>query len=628
MLGTHEPVVIREFNGRWNNGRNDVCPADHAIDEKNNVFSQAGVESRYGSALAITIGSARRVLKYARTGEADRLLILRTDGKLYDSTNLATPILDIPLMTDFSLQVMFNRAYISPHTREKGLAGEFLYVYQGSGTARKAAGSAPTSFTLGAATSASAGHVDAGKYLLAVAYEFDTGFITKPGPVGAFTLYDAPGSKKIDISTVPVGPTGVVARHILSSKVILNDAAGATTYTGRQDDYEMFFIPNGTISNNSGNSITVDYFSADLQASADYLLDQLESIPAGLGMCDYQGRLCLWAQDDSEDIIRTSKSGEPESFSDVDGFILANPGDSGGGVKCCLEFKGSLNIHKSQRSYTTRDDGINEPSTWKVIDLDKGVGTECFGISEVLDSRGNTMDRYLMASRSGLLQFIGNFAEKELTWKVQDLWARINKAAFNTIQVCLDPVGKEIYVAIPLDSATSPSHILYGDYNYGMDAANIRWSLWSFPTAPDCIAIDVNYTTKETIFRFGSLAGNIYKMDKTALTDAGPTVITAYYETALVSSETDGGVSHFARVRLRVVGVGSLIITSASEDRATTTVWPSIGLGLTPGKEMERRINFQAGRASFKFSVESSGDYYKINTIRIFCKPLWMSRPE
>ena len=46
-----------------------------------------------------------------------------------------------------------------------------------------------------------------------------------------------------------------------------------------------------------------------------------------------------------------------------------------------------MGITKSLKSYITSDNG-DEPNTWDVIQLDKGVGTEVHGISAILDSSG------------------------------------------------------------------------------------------------------------------------------------------------------------------------------------------------------------------------------------------------
>src|SRR5512141_2355373 len=110
----HEPITLRDFLGTFDRGDDDSVPAGYFKDSRNVRFFSKGVASREGTSLAVTISSVKRMAVYKRIGEAQRLLILNAAGQLYDSTNLSTPILYIAAMSDFSMETMFNRAYITP----------------------------------------------------------------------------------------------------------------------------------------------------------------------------------------------------------------------------------------------------------------------------------------------------------------------------------------------------------------------------------------------------------------------------------------------------------------------------------------------------------------------------------
>jgi hypothetical protein len=51
-----------------------------------------------------------------------------------------------------------------------------------------------------------------------------------------------------------------------------------------------------------------------------------------------------------------------------------------------------------------------------------------------------------------------------LSWKIDDIWMRINKLYFNKILVAFNPILEDS-TRIPLDNATECSHIIHGDVN-------------------------------------------------------------------------------------------------------------------------------------------------------------------
>jgi hypothetical protein len=298
---------------------------------------------------------------------------------------------------------LYKRAYITPHNSNKGLPGEKVYVYEGSGSARPAGGTAPVGSPIVATTSASIGSVEAGSHLFAVSYETTSGYLTPPGPA-TFTLYVAPGATKVDLSNIPVGPAGTVARVLLATKMLARD------YAGDQDNQEFFNIPNGRIGDNTTTSLTVDFFDADLQASADFLLDQLATIPAGVGIGVYQARLVVWGTDTDESIVYFSANGQPESISATEGFVLAYPGDAAGGVKNCVEFRSQYYMLKSGSKCYVTNGTDDSPVFWAVTNVDISVGTECHGIAKIFDQNGATLDNFFCADRSALYLFNGTFS--------------------------------------------------------------------------------------------------------------------------------------------------------------------------------------------------------------------------
>lgn len=616
MLEQFTPTTISAFKGWFANGPAEKIPSTHFRTARNIRYFNGGFETRWGTTPSIlTDVPIRRFFPYKIEGQQDRTLYLDGSGRIFDSLYPGQVILNIPNMVDFSMEVFNDRAYLSPHDRRRGLPSQVVYLYQGGGLqARPAAGSRPRGFTL-SSVSAGAGHIEAGTRLFAVAYETDSGFITGPGPE-ILSVFVSSGSDSARVSNISVGPVGTVARHLLATQRIL-------TYDGDQIGPELFFVPNGKLEDNETTEIVVDFYDSQLEKSADYLRDEMETIPAVLGMASYQGSLVGWGAQVDDSTVYVSKSGEPESISLIDGGIEVDRSEAGG-VRNCLEYRGQLMIHKSRRTYAVTSDA-NEPSFWKPISIDQSVGTEVFGIAKILGEDGTTVDRYVIAARQGLLVFSGVF-NIDLTWKIKDVWKRITKNSFNTIQAAIDTDAEVIYVAVPLDGATSPNAILCGDYSEGMDPENIRWSEWTFPYSPSTIGVDLS-PNGTPILKIGSGNNNIYALDSLVTSDDNVAIPDPTFETFLNGAD-EVAVTNFGGVRLRCTGVGDLNLTINTLDDVTIQQPPSLTMAVTPGKFLQREfVSLSAQYASVKFNTADINDKFRITKIILYSDAEYLEEP-
>lgn len=619
----HSPLVQDAFRGLYTRGFSDTAPPGFFLDSRNNRFAESDVLTRNGTALNFTLASIIRIFVYKRLNETPRFIILTNDGNLWDSL-FGSPIFSDVSYSDFSALNYNNRCYISPHNRVSGISGKSVLVYDGSGTARLAAGPAPSGFTLGAVESVSSGHCEAGIHLFAIAGLTKSGYITAPGPA-IFAKLTCTGGLSVNLSALPNLGSNYNDVVILATKAI-----PATLYNNNQFGYEFFFVPGALIPIGTATA-TVSFFDADLINSADYLFDNLSTIPAGLGLISYNGRLGVWGEQANQHTIRLSNSGDPETFDATSGFITVDPSEAISGIKNCFEYRKSLIICKSNRIYGTTDNA-SSPNTWSVDMVDKSVGTECFGVATVLDARGVNNDRAFIASVPGLVSYEGLVKKPELSWNIEDTWKRINKACFNQVQVVDDPVNHQLFVLVPLDSAIAPSHILYADYSqshtiYGfLDEKKLKWDVWTFPTVPVSIAGDYNATTFQPVLHIALSGGNIYDM-KDNLIDDFSNAIQSYFKTDL-KALLPGWLHHFGGIKLRAKGAGNLLIDLYGEDDAGHVSIPSISLALSPGLEPDRLINFINEKMSIKFSVTNFQEYYVITRLDVWAKALWLRRPS
>lgn len=624
-LTDHKPLVQDKFRGLYSRSDSDTVPDSYFDDCLNNKFSTQGVSSRDGLDLApaLTASNIVRFFQYKRLGENPRFIWLDNNGNLYDSLYYPVAIYQDVSFLDFSGVNFLNRFYITPHNRVKGIAGKSLLVYEGNGTARLAASVAPTGYTLTAINSGTAGNVEPGIHLIAVAYITSSGFVTAPGNSVASVTAD--GNHKVTVGSIPVGGSNISTKVILSTKSI-----PVSQFTGNTLGYEFFFVP-GVVLANATTSTDINFYDSDLTNSADYLFDNLATIPAGVAIFVYNGRLGLLGADGFEHTCALSEPFDPETISAIDGFITVDPSEGGSGLKNAFAHRKSLILCSSDRIYATSDNG-SSPSTWATPNIiDESCGAEPFSVATILDARGLNSDRAFIADRSGLLCFEGYVKKPELSFNIEGVWKRINKKYFNLVQVVDDPVDHRFMVSVPLDAATSISHILYADYSecftvYNtLDERQVKWSIWQFPSAVTSFVGDKDVTTAKPVIHFSLSAGNIYTMKEGVINDFN-NAIDSFWKSSFKEA-VSGWINHIGAIGFRATGSGVVQIYTYGVDDSLPLTWPSLTITTAPGRDYFRLVNHVNERVSIKFRVSLINEYYKFYRLDAFAKPVFMQRP-
>jgi hypothetical protein len=325
---------------------------------------------------------------------------------------------------------------------------------------------APTLPTaLEALNSGEDGYCDVGFHLFGVVFETDTGYLSAPGPefFAGQTLVN--GKKEIDIDNIPVSlDTFVTKRHIVATKRI-------SDYNGDQIGYQFFFVPDGTIEDNTTTEKHVSFYDSDLLDDASHLIDNFEEIPAGVTLATYKGRMTLSATFEDISVCYLSEPGEPEAINQIDGLIIM-PLD-GRPITNAQEFRDVLYLFKQTRTAAFVDNG-DAPSSWEPTLLEQGFGASVHGIATVLDSGGVNIDFLIVTNWAGIFIFNGAYTFPELSWKIETLWLDdLDRNEFADIQIVNDTVNKVIYMNLP------DGTMLYGSYEEGLDAENIKWAKWT-----------------------------------------------------------------------------------------------------------------------------------------------------
>lgn len=528
--------------------------------------------------------------------------------------------------THFSILNLNNRALITPHNTLTGQASEFVYIYDGVNKARKAAGVAPSGSAISAADGA-AGKVEFGTHLIAVAYETNTGFITPAGPA-AFTVYSAPGSKKINLTGILTGGAEIAKRHILVSKRIAN-------YDSNQANWELFFAPGGEIADNVTTTLTIDFYDADLVESADYLKYILSEIPASLVLGSHEGFVASLCESLFPSTCRISNFDDPETFSSTDGFVLADPG-AGGYLTNFLSDSGSLYLFKRNKTLVTRNNG-QAPADWPVNIIDGGLGAFYQGVSKVAESSDNTPGFSVVGNGSGIFVFSSGFPSAPITFNIDGYWRRLTPESLPaTCTVQIDPDRRFVYILVPYGTAKL---LLVCDYREGITPDAVKWYTWS----PNLIIMNAILRMYKSNVVTGAYISGKYtptlyyditvstgittQYNDYAVLDAGSLSIIGTFLCNLFSfTDDESFICRFDRLRFRAIatisGVVSFILNSIDSVNTTTG---SKTVAITPDKWYEVPMFLQSEMFSLQVTIPYGVTFQKFI---MYGKRLWQSRPQ
>lgn len=412
----------------------------------------------------INLVSGRRIYRTAAGSLQLKLLATIND-------NSTTTYVDTALDSSLgALAPTVDTIFTGLNIVEKGLSGQFVYVYAGDGShARLAAGSGLTGTM---SVGFGAGHTDAGLKIFGIVSQTISGYNSPPTVLTPFTTNATNG---VSFGAIPTsGDPNVVKRLLVASKSI-------SVYNGNPDGYQLFFVPNAVINNNTDTFLNnISFYDAELLADASHLLRNYTSIPAGAVLSMYHNRLLVGATATDISLILVSQPGEPEAIDQLTGLIVV-PLD-GNPVTNAQEMRDVLYVFKRAKTWGYADNG-GDPSSWPDILIDAALGTCVHGIATVLDSGSTSVDFLIVATYGGIYQFNGRFVTPELGWKISNYWNKLDRNSFGKIQIINAPIQKDLFSVLP------NRQILIGNYSNGMDWKSIRWTPWSIRSGVNTVAI-------------------------------------------------------------------------------------------------------------------------------------------
>ena len=168
---------LKEFMGLYDRGGGGITPRGFSPRFENLVFDGDVVRNRNS---AVKDADFKELISSAvafKPSDAALTRILYSvgeSGALYTSAG-HTLVHTIDGGQYFSAQSFNGRLYVTPHNNREGLSGEFVYVWNGTNSFRKAGGAAPTeSFVI--SETGVAGRLQVGVRIFALVYQTDSGF--------------------------------------------------------------------------------------------------------------------------------------------------------------------------------------------------------------------------------------------------------------------------------------------------------------------------------------------------------------------------------------------------------------------------------------------------------------------
>lgn len=614
-------IPVKGFNGLWKRGALDACPPDHLTVCSNFSFPGNGQARTREQKIVLKNFPGHTIVDYfpivitVAGAQQTGYLFLDSDGKLYD---FAGSLLATWTGADgFTAINIFGRTYLCPTQKGFALPGTdgflYYYMYDSGSIFNLAGGAGPVSAPTHG--SDAAGIVDAGDHKIYVAFQTRTGYISPLSPALTVT---SDGVHNIAVTGIPTGGADVVARVIFMTVA---------------NQLEPFFVPGGTINDNTTTTFNIDVHDSALVRSADYLFDlQQPKIPAGSALLFYHGRLVIVGNVGAPNTILISKQNDPETFSIITDFISL-PVDFGfnnsnGG----MIVRDVLYITKPNATFSTQDNG-NDPNTWPVTVTDAALGAFNTGISNFSHAlpAQDVFDTAFLVHPSGLLLFNGNYSDPPLSWKIDDLWRTMNSQKVYLTQIAHDVWHKRVYVAFS-NNQNFPDTLLMMDYKEGLTPQKVKWSEWSFfghnirkiamvLGQPNLGATGLDYQ-----FSFVSSDANIYTLDLNATIEANSINVLA--TAPLKGTDVVGSVAFFINLNLKMQKHGVLAITLTDQDGGNPKVIPAI-VNDYPGQNYTRLINYTNEEMLVTLNTDrQAGSYMHLFELAVDVNTRYLARPS
>lgn len=397
------------------------------------------------------------------------------------------------------------RLYVVPFDRsQQGISTGIIFsVFNNAGAVDSTGGwyntfSGPSSYTP-ATSEPAAGFVTAGVHRIGYLIEYSSGFTTRVSPDSGATFGNpvfapisvtASGAKNLRVSFALNWNTGHLARgDMVAVSIVMTTTTNLNQY---------YVVPGSrTTSDFAGAAafhVDVSISDADLSSqgidatpylfwltqAADNDVSGADNLPVGAPavrhICLFGNRMAyLLTQTDNNDaLIDAIAISEPNNYQAItaDQHIVQLPGQK---TIISMFRMGAADYILGPHEIWSLTDNNDVPVTWAAAQLIDGRhGTQAIHGVEVSPS-GNYA---WIADQGGLYLFTGGpITSLPVSYYQTPDWNRINWAKAYCVKIEDDASNKRVHVMVPLDGASTPSHIMSWDYTNGISAETVMYSL-------------------------------------------------------------------------------------------------------------------------------------------------------
>lgn len=647
-----DKTELQDFGGPWTALDPMDVPSGRALLAQNVEYLQGQVSSRKGYGQAFNSNEASSALYNWISSLGNNLVWFKAGtGVRRIDIGAAVPSASTIVATASGNGATFAssgpRLYTSIfNTSGAAATSGYVTSYQSAAFVSDKLFPPPMTYTPAAPTEPGAGVITPGSHRLGYIVEYRHGFIGRPSPdTGAGTpgpttftpvTKTAAGAKNFSWVLNTTWPADAVKVHVIMTPVsnpslyVFVPGANSVVAGGTAASYTIVFSISDDDLMSLGNDATNYLFYYTRTVSGTDPFQPSVLVPYGNRMTYVT--TTLDSNGNKMGAVFVSNRNNYQQVT-LDRHLVQIPGQLD--IVTAFVLRGTYYIVGPHWTYATRDTG-SDPVEWpaaKLIDGKRGT----------LAPRGvvgsPTGSYAWVADESGLYLFDGSsYPSLPVSYYNRPEWERINWAAAWCVQVVDDPSRKRVYVLAPLDSATTPSHILIWDYTRGMEPTQVSFSLDTIasygmgamtlvrntltgtPTAAySHVELWVSPSGASPILR------RMQESDTNPYRDNGAAV-TSTYQTGLFPPGSPVRLLNHYGGYYRVYGAGVLTIQAAHLDGSWTTYLSPITLAATPGINYLRQFYRPGEQVSYKFEDSTLDGHFVLSGLQHYFSPYAQQR--
>lgn len=447
-----------------------------------------------------------------------------------------------------------------------------------------------------------------------------------PVAAGIFTPIEfvSTGSKNILLQISGALPSYMIGGTI---QIIMTTTKNLNTY---------YTVPGATNIATNPTNITVSISDDDLAATGTDVTANMDLIVSGSGAPAFRPS-ALFTYSSRMGYITLDAFGNPAIYiSDQNAYQIITQDQH------LIQLEGE---HKAVGGFSLRgvcylctqfevfscEDNGRTPSTWVPPQkIDGSIGILAPNCMTANPSLGYAA----IASERGFYLFTGGiFPPLPISYFQESDWLRINWKVPTKIKVVDDQLNRRFLVMVPLDGATTPTHVMSWDYTDGTTPDTVKYSIDDMAGyAMSCFGIIQNLTNSlQEVWFAPNVSGAFIRQNdgtetfpyRDVATNGSTAVpINCFYKTSIAPgpNESTATMHNFAGMHMQAKGVGSITLLACGNDDVIT-VTPRISpmpITVAAGKEYRALWNLSSEQQTIEMSNNNLDEWFQVSLMRIY----------